>query len=138
MRSGEVRAASRVDPGGGAARGCSGVKAATAAVVEERAGGDPGQDPGPEERSGEARAACRGDPRRRRRAPAERSVDGQARGPAREGQNQLEERSCKGSVRRAEQILGGAGVLARDKLTGLKMMGKVVELGARSRQGCAA
>ena len=100
------------------------MKAATAAVVEERAGGDPGQDPGPEERSGEARAACRGDPRRRRRAPAERSVDGPARGPAREGQSRLEDRSCKGSVRRAEQILGGAGVFARDKLTGLKNDGE--------------
>jgi len=80
-------------PGGGAARGCSGVKAATAAVVEERGAGDPGQDPGSEERSGEARAACRGDPRRRRRAPAERSVDGPARGPAREDQIRHEERS---------------------------------------------
>jgi hypothetical protein len=41
-------------------------------------------------------------------------------------------------VRRAKQILGGAGVLARDRLTGLKNGEKVVELGARSRQGCAA
>ncbi len=35
-------------------------------------------------------------PRRRRRALAERSVDGPARGPAREGQNELEERVLQG------------------------------------------
>jgi hypothetical protein len=84
-------------------------------VVEER---------GPEIRAGptgpRGGAARRGPragetPRRRRRAIAERSVGRPARGPAREGQNRLEDRSCKGSVRRAKEILGGAGVLARDK-----------------------
>ena len=62
MRSGEVRAASRVDPGGGAARLRSGVKAATATVVEEREPRSRARPAGPERRSDEARAACRGDP----------------------------------------------------------------------------
>jgi hypothetical protein len=80
-------------PGGGAARKRSGVKEATATVVEEGGAGEASRAHGAEERSGEARAACRGDPRRRRRAPAERSVDGPARGPAREDQIRHEERS---------------------------------------------
>jgi hypothetical protein len=115
------------------------VQAATAAVVEERGPGIRARTRGP--RSGAARRGLRAGetpaaaPRAR---GAERRRAGPRAGPrSLEGQNQLEERSCKGSVRRAEQILGGAGVLARDRLTGLKMMGKVVELGARSLQGCA-
>ena len=80
-------------PGGGAARKRSGVKEATATVDEGGGAGEASRAHGAEERSGEARAACRGDPRRRRRAPAERSVDGPARGPAREDQLRDEERS---------------------------------------------
>jgi hypothetical protein len=64
--------------------------------------------------SGEARAAHRGDPRRRRRALAERSVDGPARGPAREGQNELEEQSLQGVSAASQDTMGGAGVLARN------------------------
>ena len=80
-------------PGGGAARKRSGVKEATATVVEEGGAGEASRAHGAEGRSGEARAACRGDPRRRRRGIVERSVGGPARGPAREDQNPLEERS---------------------------------------------
>jgi len=73
-------------PGGGAARKRSGVKEATATVVEEGGAGEASRAHGAEGRSGEARAACRGDPRRRRRGIVERSVGGPARGPAREDQ----------------------------------------------------
>jgi len=62
------------------------VKEATATVDEGGGAGEASRAHGAEERSGEARAACRGDPRRRLRAPAERSVGGPARGPAREDQ----------------------------------------------------
>jgi hypothetical protein len=92
----------------------SGAKTATATVVEEREPGIRAGPTGPERRSGEARAACRGDPRRRRRALAERSVDGPACGPAREGRNELEERVLQGvSAAGQKERLGGAGVLAR-------------------------
>ena len=80
-------------PDGGAARKRSGVKEATATVVEEGGAGEASRAHGAEGRSGEARAACRGDPRRRRRGIVERSVGGPARGPAREDQNPHEERS---------------------------------------------
>ena len=80
-------------PGGGAARKRSGVKEATATVDEE---GEPEKRAGPTgPRSGAARRGPRAGeiPRRRRRALAERSVDGPARGPAREDQIRHEERS---------------------------------------------
>ncbi len=66
---------------------------ATATVVEER------EPPGPR---GPGGGLARHGPRvgethrRRRRALAERSVDGPARRPAREGQNELEERILQG------------------------------------------
>jgi hypothetical protein len=94
-------------PGGGAARVRGGAKTTAATVVEGREPGIRAEPTGHEKRSDEARAVCRGDPRRRRRALAERSVDG----PAREGQNELEERSCKESVQRAKRDTGwGRGV----------------------------
>ncbi len=115
----------------------SGAKTATATEVEEREPGIRAGPTGPERRSGEARAACRGDPRRRRRALAERSVDGPARGPAREGQNKLEERTCRESVPRAKEImiLGGAGVLARHYASRAEIEGEVVELKCRKAAG---
>jgi hypothetical protein len=79
MRSGEVRAASRVDPGGGAARLRSGVKAATATVVEEREPRSRARPAGPERRSDEARAACRGDPPAA--APRARGAERRRAGP---------------------------------------------------------
>ena len=62
-------------PGGGAALSRSGAK--TSRPAGRRSGPGPA---GPGLRSGEARAARRGDPRRRRRALAERSGDGPAAG----------------------------------------------------------
>jgi len=47
-------------------------------------------------RSGEGRAARRGEHRRRRRALAERSGDGPAGGPAPEGQTEPEEQLLQG------------------------------------------
>ena len=101
-------------PGGGAARPRSGAETSAATVVEERERGIRAGPTGPERRSGEARAARRGDPRRRRRALAERSGDGPARGPAREGQIELEERVLQGVSAESQNTLGGAGVLARN------------------------
>jgi hypothetical protein len=71
--------------------------------------GDPIRAHGPDMRSGEARAARRRDPRRRRRALAERSGDGPARGPAREGQIELEGRVLQGvsAVGQKDTGLGG-------------------------------
>ena len=51
---------------------------------------------------------------RLRRALAERNVDGPARGPAREGQNELEEQVLQGVSAESQNTLGGAGVLATD------------------------
>ena len=62
-------------PGGGAALSRSGAK--TSRPAGRRSGPGPA---GPGLRSGEARAARRGDPRRRRRALVERSEDGPAAG----------------------------------------------------------
>ncbi len=74
----------------------SGAETAAATVVEERERGNGAGPTRPEKWSGKARAARRKDPRRRRRALAERNVDGPARGPAREGKNELEERVLQG------------------------------------------
>jgi hypothetical protein len=73
--------------------------------------GEPSRSHGPERRSGEARTARRGDPRRRRRALAERSEDGPARGPAREGQDELEEQILQGVSAASRKHTGwGRGV----------------------------
>jgi hypothetical protein len=87
----------------------SGAKTAAGTVVEERERGNGAGPTRPERWSGEARAARRGDPRRRRRALAERNVGGPARGPAREGQDKLEERVLQGSVPRAKTHWVGQG-----------------------------
>ena len=57
-------------PGGGAARIRGGAKTTAATVVEARETGDPRRAHGPDMRSGEARAASRVEPRRRRRTLA--------------------------------------------------------------------
>ncbi len=101
----------RRDPGGGAARLRSGAETAADTVVEERERGNGAGPTRPERWSGEARAARRGDPRRRRCALAERNVDGPARGPAREGQNELEERVLQGVSASGQKHTGwGRGV----------------------------
>jgi hypothetical protein len=64
---------------------------------------------GPGMRSGEARAARRGEPRRRGRALAERSGSG----PAREGQTEPEVQVLQGISAEGQKKLGGAGVLVR-------------------------
>ncbi len=91
----------------------SGAETTAATVVEERERENGAGPTRPEKWSGEARAARRGDPRRRRRALAERNVDGPARGPAQEGQNKVEERVLQGVSAASQNKLGGAGVLAR-------------------------
>jgi hypothetical protein len=103
-----------VRPGGGAARLRSVAKTAADTVAEERERGNGDEPTRPERWSGEARAAQRGDPRRRRRAHAERSVDGPARGPAREGQMSSRNRACTEVSAASQNTLGGAGVLARN------------------------
>ncbi len=88
-------------------------------------------------RSGEALAARRGEPRRRRRALAERSGDGPARGPARESQDELEEQILQGVSAASRKHTGWAGVLGRHDANRAENEG-TRELGAeeaeRSRQ----
>ena len=60
-------------------------------------------------RSGEARAARRGDPRRRRRALAERSGDGPAAGRPEKARLSPRKESCKESVQRAKKNWVGQG-----------------------------
>jgi hypothetical protein len=95
-RSGEARAA----PGrtrAAAPRACGAERRLPPSLWSRR--GNRRSEPGPlGPGGGAARHGPRAGetPRRRRRALAERSVDGPARGPAREGQNELEERVLQG------------------------------------------
>ncbi len=79
------------NPGGGAARLRSGAKTATATVVEEREPGIRAGPTGPERRSGEALAACHGNPPAA--APRARGAERRRAGP-------------RASPRRPEQARG--------------------------------
>ena len=111
-------------PGGGAARGCSGVKAATAAVVEER--GSRRSEPGPRGRGAERRGAGCVPGRPPAAAPRARRAERRRAGP-RAGPRRPEPARgtiLQGVSAEGREKLGGAGVLARDRLTGLKNAGE--------------
>jgi hypothetical protein len=111
-------------PGGGAARGCSGVKAATAAVVEGR--GSRRSEPGPRGRGAERRGAGCVPGRPPAAAPRARRAERRRAGP-RAGPRRPEPARgtiLQGVSAEGREKLGGAGVLARDRLTGLKNAGE--------------
>ncbi len=113
----------------------SGAKTAPATVVEEREPGIRAGPTGPEKRSGEARAACRGDPPAA--APRARGMERGRTGP-RAGPRRPEQ--ARGTVLQGISAEGqkrywvGQGCQQGTKLTGLKSKDNA---GLRQYKGCA-